>query len=180
MADAAVTILAAHCSITLGPYYKDFVTLEELDVNPKTRLVVAGHIHSPMRGRRNDGLMYIDPGSLCRRKVTTENLIRRPSVLLVDYELGGEIIHAEEVELVRPLGAADIFLTQLASDKKKRKEVQAESIKSLASLSGWIDDTEDPLQSLESSGLVRGIGSDAIGLVISTIQSIHQRRGEAA
>lgn len=174
--DRTHLIQAVHCSVTLGPFHGDYVELNDVQTNPACRLLVAGHIHSPMRRRRQDGLIFINPGSLARRKVSPENLGRSPFVLLVKHTLS-EIIETQDIPLVCCEPSDDIFHIAKAKAKKTRENTQKSYVKGLEELSGWVFDDEPLYESLEQSAVLKGLEKEVIDIVLQMVKEVDEEIG---
>jgi predicted phosphodiesterase len=178
-ANKAVTSLAAHTSIALGEVKFPHVLVENVKLSPETKLLVAGHIHTPCRSTREDGLEFVNPGSLCRKAYTPDNILRMPSVVLAEYEVGGALLSTEHITLKRPLPAEEVFEVAMAEGKKRKAALRNERVIELTQMAGWEDESESREESLESSGLLKNVSRAAIDLAISIYRDLRER-GKAA
>lgn len=120
-------IWACHASISDSPsMFEEFTFLfEDTPLHEHTKLVISGHIHHPMRKLRSDGKLFINPGAIGRRSANKDNLERELSVLLLDYDLKGNILNEEYLKLPSARPSSEVFnIAAIETDKLKKAGVK--------------------------------------------------------
>lgn len=171
LSDKAYPIVAAHISITLGPYFGSFVLFDEIPTNKATKLIVAGHIHDAMQKKRADGVRFINPGSISRERLNDANKLKEPQVLFMEYDLEGNIYQEEYIKLKASKPADEIFKIEEAQIKKDNKQDAEKYIKQI-SMMNIIGDDEDIYESLKQSGKLKNIDEKVIDLAIQTLKTV--------
>lgn len=128
-------VLALHASIMTQPA-RDFegVIFKDTKFHPMTKLVVSGHIHSPMEQKREDDILFINPGSVGRYSMQNDLINRDIKVVIVDYDLDGNIYNHEYVKLKTSLPAEMIFDFSEKEESKKQIKIKSEYIRKLADI----------------------------------------------
>ena len=149
-------IVCAHAYIADQPsqFVSASILADSFAVNPKTRLIAAGHFHFEMDVMRDDNTRFINPGSLSRRNFKLEDINKKVKVAIVEYDLEGTYldIKYEDVYTAQPY---DVIF-----DLEKREEVKAvkEEIKAFTnSLVDFNFDKmaylQDPIDQVKNAGL---------------------------
>ena len=170
-------IWICHANITLGEYYEkaDYVQFGDIPVNPQCQLILAGHIHSPMEMMRDDGVWFVNPGSISRNAATVDNMNRRPQVVLVEYELDGSYLRHEYIELQTPLPSKDIFkLEEIQARKDKQYDTQR-FIQQISQITMWTADS-DKYESLRKSGQAKQVDASVLERAIQTLKDVNEKR----
>lgn len=172
--DKPYVIVAAHATITLGPFFGSYVLFNEIKTNEKTKLIVCGHVHDAMESEREDGVKFINPGSVCREKLNEANKVKEPKILYVEYDLDGNIYETEYVKLDCCKPSSEIFKieeTQLAKDNKKDTQ---QYIKQITTMNLLADDM-DIYESLRQSAKIKKIDDKVIDLAIQTLTAVNDK-----
>ena len=170
-------IWAVHASITTQNIFGKYILFEKVPLSKKTRLVVAGHIHFPMEQTRQDGARFINPGNVGRNAATKENMSRAIQVLLVDYERDGSRIDTELIPLASALPSNQIFHVQRIQEKKDQAAEEAQFIKKVGQLSGWVSLTSgDKYQTLRQAGSVKKIDARVVDMAVDTLREVNDKR----
>jgi len=149
-------IVCAHAYIADQPtqFVSASILADSFAVNPKTRLIAAGHFHFEMDVMRDDNTRFVNPGSLSRRNFKIEDANKKIKVAIVEYDLEGTYLDVkyEDVYTAQPY---DIIF-----DLDKREEVKAikEEIKAFTkSLTEFNFDKmtylQDPIDQVKSTGI---------------------------
>jgi exonuclease SbcD len=149
-------IVCAHAYIADKPsqFVSTSILADSFTVNPKTRLIAAGHFHFEMDVMRDDNTRFINPGSLSRRNFKLEDTNKKVKVAIVEYDLEGTYLDVkyEDVYTAQPY---DVIF-----DLEKREEVKAvkEEIKAFTnSLVDFNFDKmaylQDPIDQVKNAGL---------------------------
>jgi DNA repair exonuclease SbcCD nuclease subunit len=170
--DKEYPIVAAHISITLAPYFGSYVIFDDLPTNPKTKIVVCGHIHDAMEKTRKDGVHFMNPGSVCRKSLNDANLIKEPKVLFMEYDLNGEIYQKEYIKLKSSKPASEIFKIEEALAAKDVKHDAQKYIKQI-SMMNLIDNDEDIYESLKKSAKLKSIDEKVLDHAINTLKAVN-------
>ena len=157
-----IIIWSIHASVTLSKYYGDHIIVDDVPVNPECRMLVAGHIHMPMRKVRGDNVVFINPGSIGRTALNQENINRIPEVLFVEYdtETGDMRRYVQPLEFSKP--PDEIFHIRAAENRKRQKEDTKKYITQLASISAWSS--------------VANKYPDVIELAVAVLQEAHEKQ----
>ena len=59
--------------------FGSYVLFNEVKTHEKTKLIVCGHVHDAMESDREDGVKFINPGSVCREKLNEANKVKEPN-----------------------------------------------------------------------------------------------------
>jgi len=175
MEDHPSPIWSVHGSITLMPYFGDFVVFEELPVAPETKLVVAGHIHFPMEQKREDGVQFINPGNVGRERATKENMSRQPQVLYVEHDGKFDNFSYEYIMLKRPRPADEIFKIDEIQARKDDEIDTKEYISQVNQIAVWTD-SDDKYEALRVSGRMKQIDHAVIELAVETVELVNEER----
>lgn len=169
--DKPYPIVAAHATITLGPFFGSYVLFDEVKTNDKTKLIVSGHVHDAMESTRADGVQFINPGSVCREKLNEANKVKIPQVLYVEYDLNGNLYEIEYIKLECCKPASEIFKieeTQLIKDNKKDTQQYIKQISSM----NLLEDDIDIYESLRQSAKIKNIDEKVVDLAIQTLTAL--------
>jgi DNA repair exonuclease SbcCD nuclease subunit len=112
-------IMFLHASITDKPLMFDHVLFKDLEVNPKTKLLLSGHIHRRMEADK-PGVKFLNPGSLGRPEISSDYEKNKVSVLLVEYDLSTDEYKTKTIELRSSLPYDVVF--DVDANKKKKIE----------------------------------------------------------
>lgn len=90
------------------------------DIKTNADLVLCGHYHTPFK-YINGKTTWINPGALCRWKITEMN--RKPNVLLIHV---GDTIEVEPIELKSAKPGKDVFnLDELSLEEKRSLDIES-------------------------------------------------------
>lgn len=159
------TIWACHASITTQEVpYDAFVLFEELQVNKECRLVLSGHIHAAMDQIREDGVRFVNPGSVCRLTTEASELKKKPQILYLEYEPHGEVL-VEKITLKSPQPAKAIFDLDAKKRSEKIAEETKEYVEQLSAVSVQLRG-EDKVASLRQSAEAKGLDEKIVDYAI--------------
>lgn len=170
--DKDYPIIAAHATITLGPFFGSYVLFDEVKTHENNKLIVCGHVHDAMESDRLDGVKFINPGSVCREKLNEANKVKVPKILYVEYDLAGKIYKTEYIVLECCKPASEIFKieeTQLIKDNKKDTQ---QYIKQISTMNLFMEDT-DIYESLKQSAKLKNIDDKVVDLAIQTLTAVN-------
>ncbi len=165
-------ILALHASLMTVPA-RDFegVIFKDTSFHPATKLVLSGHIHSPMQQNREDGVQFINPGSVGRYAMQPEIICRDINVVSVVYDLKGTIYNVEYHKLESSLPAEMIF--NFSAKETKKKEIKSNSayIRKLSEIDmKKFNLINDPIQLIKEYGKENNIEEDVIALSVDRMR----------
>lgn len=169
--DKNYPIIAAHISITLSPYFGSFILFDEIPAHKNTKLFVAGHIHDAMTKVRQDGVKFINPGSISRERLNDANKIKEPQVLYMEYDLLGNIYVEEYIKLKSSKLAVDIFKLEEAQALKDNKHDAEKYIKQISMLN-ILEDDDDIYESLKKSAKLKSIEDNILEHAIQTLKAV--------
>ena len=169
--DKPYPIIAAHATITLGPFFGSYVLFDDVKTNSKSKLIVCGHVHDAMESTRKDGVRFINPGSVCREKLNEANKAKIPQILYVEYDLEGNIYETEYITLQCCKPASEIFKIEEAQIIKDNKKDTQQYIKQISTMNLFLEDV-DIFESLRQSAKVKNIEDKVVDLAIQTLQSV--------
>ena len=169
------TIWAAHAMISTEElkFISRNILVENIQVAPHTKLVLSGDYHAgfPIT-KRDDGVIFANPGSLSRRNVAKENLIRDVQVALVEYEpydFDGDI----EIEYIKVKAqpAEEVFDLAAIQDKKDVKVGTLSYIEKLKNLemSDTIDDLESEISKFAGEA---GLDNEILDEILSRLYDL--------
>ena len=107
-------IIFLHASIVDKPTRFDHVLFSDLKAHPNTKLIISGHIHSPMESENNK-TRFINPGSLGRSEVTENH---QPHVLLFQYDFDLKTYEHKYLKLKNSLPFDVVFDIEKSTQKK--------------------------------------------------------------
>lgn len=168
-------IWAVHAYVVPGQFHaSDYAIFDEIPMPEECQLLLAGHLHMPMEIQRADGKKLINPGSVGRPKASAEHLDRQPKVMLMKYELGGDV-QTRYVELKSPMPADDVFYLEEARARASSRKAGKEFVKQVNSLSSWTQG-EDKYDSVRTSGKHKGVSEEVVELAVTTLKEINENR----
>lgn len=168
-------IWAVHAYVVPGEFHaSDYAIFDEVPLPPECQLVLAGHLHMPMEVQRADGARLINPGSVGRPKASAEHLGRQPKVLLLKYELGGEV-QTRYAELKSPMPAEDVFYLDQVKQRTEGRKAARDFVKQVNSLSSWTQG-EDKYDSVRTSGKNKNVDEEVVELAVTTLREINENR----
>jgi len=106
------------------PHISRNITIEDVRVGPKTKLVLTGDYHAGFPVvTREDGVIFANPGALSRRTMGKENLYREIQIAVIDYdpEDFNVDIDINYVSLKSAAPPEEIFDLQEINETKVRK-----------------------------------------------------------
>lgn len=169
--DKDCVIVAAHATITLGPFFGNYALFKELRTHKNIKLIISGHVHDAMDDTREDNVRFVNPGSICREKLNEANKVKEPQVFYVEYDLDGNIYHTEYIKLTCCKPAEEIFkLEETAAQKEIKKETE-KYIKQISTMNLFSDD-DDIYESLKQSAKVKNVDEKVVDLAIQTLKSV--------
>jgi DNA repair exonuclease SbcCD nuclease subunit len=169
--DKEFPIIAAHISITLAPYFGSYILFDDLPTNSKTKIVVCGHIHDAMEKTRQDGVQFMNPGSVCRKSLNEANITKEPKVLFLEYDLSGELYQKEYIKLKSSKPAEEIFKLDEALAAKDQKHDAQKYIKQISMMS-LVDSEDDIFESLKKSAKLKNIDENVAEHAIKTLKAL--------
>lgn len=180
-------IWSCHASILdKKEFYEGYAVLfDTVPLHPNTSVVIAGHIHKPMRLKRNDGKLFINPGAIGRRSANKDNLSRELQILLLEYNLEGEIFKEEYLALPSARSYTEVFNLEKIQIKKDQKKQAKEFLKNINQIktTNWSYTVlEDKLEALKKMAESKNLSEDVIDIVISSVTyvntDVNNRPGE--
>lgn len=114
-------ILFLHASITDKPLIFDHVLFQTLPINPNTKLIFSGHIHRKMSILNENGVHFMNPGSVGRPEMSQDYEKSKVSVLLLKYDFDTDEYKTKEVNLKYSLPYDVVF------DIEKMGKIKQES-----------------------------------------------------
>lgn len=112
-------IVFLHASIVDKPSIFDHVLFSDLSYRYSTRLIISGHIHSPMEVfNKETNTRFINPGSLGRPEISEKH---QPQVLLLNYDFDNQKYSYKYLKLKNSLPHDLVF------DVEKNKKNKAEN-----------------------------------------------------
>lgn len=169
--DKNFPMIAAHISITLGPYFGSYILFDELPTHSNTKIVVCGHIHDAMEKIRTDGVHFMNPGSVCRKSLNDANVIKEPQVLFLEYDLQGNIYTKEYIKLKSSKPADEVFKIEEAQLVKDNKHDSQKYIKQITTMN-ILEDSDDIYESLKNSAKIKNIEQKVIDHAIQTLKAV--------
>jgi len=167
-------IQVVHGSIATDWIFGEHILFDDLPVHPKTKVVIAGHVHSPMSMKRDDGVLFINPGSIARNKLNDEHFGRQPRLLIIDYTLDGTIFNPYLVELSSER-SEDIFRYEEAKAKKNVTKNREMYVKQLTKSKSW-STHGSKLDRLRQAGAAKGIDPVIVDMACVAIEEITKNR----
>lgn len=113
-------IIFLHASITDKPLLFDHVLFSDLQINPQTKLLFSGHIHRKMQAVNENGVMFINPGSVGRPEMSQDYEKTKVSVTLLKYNFETDEYKTREVNLKYSLPYDVVF--DIENMKKQKQE----------------------------------------------------------
>lgn len=171
-------IWSCHASILdIKEFYEGHaVMFDSAPLHPTTSIVVAGHIHRPMRMERNDGKLFINPGAVGRRSANKDNLTRDIKVLLLEYNLEGKILNEEYLPLPSSKPYTEVFNLEKIELKKEQKKEAKEFLKNINQIrtTNWSYTVlEDKLEALKKMANSKNLSNDIIDVVVSAVKYVN-------
>jgi DNA repair exonuclease SbcCD nuclease subunit len=170
--DKSHYIWAFHANIVNTPMvFDDHVLFKDVVLHPNCKLVVGGHFHRGMRDE-NNGVMFINPGSICRKELNEYNLTHIPKVLLVEYIPNKTIINIELIPLKYFEDAKQVFKIDQATLKK---DINADTKQYISQISkfSFITFELNKFESLRKSGKAKNIEDEVVELAIKTLEEVN-------
>lgn len=177
LAQKSVLIWALHASVATMPQFGEFILFDDVPLHPQTRLVVAGHIHHPMFQQREDGAIFINPGSICRNALNVENKERQPQVLVVDYALDGTYMRQKLIPLESSRPAAEIFRIEEVQARKDEIADTQNYIQQISQVTLWAQGG-DKYEDLRRSGGLKGVDTTIIDKAIDALRAAQDDTGD--
>jgi hypothetical protein len=146
----------------------------EVKTNEKTKLIVCGHVHDAMESDREDGVKFINPGSVCREKLNEANKVKEPKILYVEYDLDGTIYETEYIKLNCCKPSSEIFKIEEAQLAKDNKKDTQQYIKQITTMNLLTDDM-DIYESLRQSAKIKKIDDKVVDLAIQTLTAVNDK-----
>ena len=104
--DYSDKIYFCHASIMDQPSRFDHVLFSDLKYPKSTKLIVSGHIHSPMEAVSSGGVKFFNPGCIGRSKIDETH---SPQTLLIQYDFDTDMISHKYFKLKKALSSDIIF-----------------------------------------------------------------------
>ena len=127
--DIDTSILALHANIL--PDGDEFpgkhINVSDFNVHPNVKMVITGHYHPGYEPIiRKDGVIFCNPGSICRMSAIKSNIERKIKVMLVEIDDDGSITKYRNFPLESAQPGNQIFdligAERIKKDNKQRKE----------------------------------------------------------
>lgn len=171
-------IWACHASLSdVANRFEEFTFLfKDTPLHEKTKVVISGHIHHPMRQQRKDGKLFINPGAIGRRSANKDNLDRDLSVLLLEYDLEGNIFNEEYLPLPSSRPSSEVFNVAALETEKLKKDNVKQFTKKIALIANnnWSYTTiDDKLIALKEIALTEKIEENVIDYALKAIKFVN-------
>jgi DNA repair exonuclease SbcCD nuclease subunit len=171
-ADKNFTIYTFHANIADKAMMFEHVLFSDVKVHPNCKLVVAGHIHRQMDGVNDDGVIFQNPGSICRNEMNDYNLHHMPGVFIVEYEPNGDIIRSKMISLESAQSSDDIFRIDEITEEKDNKADTKKYMQQITKLSSFTYGS-DKYISLKNSGQIKQIEPAIIDIAVGAVKEIN-------
>ena len=174
----SAVIWSCHASISDKPsQFEEFTFLfDNTPLHPNTKLVVSGHIHHPMRQERSDGKLFINPGAIGRRSANKDNLERDLSILLLEYDLEGNIYNEEYLSLPSARPAHEVFkISEIQAQKTDKTNVKefTQQIVQIRNNNWAFTNIDDKLSALKSIAQKENIEDSVIEYAIKAVKFVN-------
>lgn len=171
-------IWSCHASISDAPSpFEEFTFLfKETPTDPKTKLVISGHIHHPMRQERNDGCIFINPGAIGRRSANKDNIGRDLKILLLEYSLDGTIHKEEYLDLPSVKPSNEVFKISELQNLKAQVSVTKQFTQMVAQITNdnWqYTNLEDKLLALKNIAKDEKIDEAVVDYAIKAVRFVN-------
>ena len=99
-----------------APSRFEHILFQDMDLNENIKLLISGHIHSPMESVNEKGVRFINPGCLGRTEISEKH---DPQVLLLKYDFSDDTYVHKYYKLKDCLKYDVVF----DLDKSKQKKI---------------------------------------------------------
>lgn len=166
-------IYFCHASIVDKPSRFDHVLFSDLAYSDSTKLIVSGHIHSPMEATSQSGVKFFNPGSLGRTKIDEKH---DPQVLLIQYDFDTDNIKHKFLKLKKAMSSDIVFDVEKNNQKKienKNTQLFIESITSQQLVdSSTPKITSDLIADLQDFGEKTSVPKDVIDMAKDVVNIV--------
>lgn len=169
-------IWAAHASVTNKQIFGNYILFEDLRVNPECKLVVTGHIHEPMESKREDGVIFINPGNVGRYSATKENMGRDVRVLLTEHSLDGNHLNYSYKTLLSALPSSKVFKVREIQERKDTKRETGQFLEQAMQLSTWSGSSQDRVSEIRTAAKIKGIAEKVANCAADAVEEIIESR----
>jgi DNA repair exonuclease SbcCD nuclease subunit len=168
-------IWALHASVADAPQFGEYILFEDVPLSPETQLVVAGHIHHPMRQQIEGGPLFVNPGSVTRRELNIHNRDRQPQVFVVEYATDGSSLKNAMLTLKSPRPGEEIFRLDEAKARKDDIQDTKNFIQQISQMT-IPSDSHDKYEVLRAAGKSKGLDDSVIARVLDALRSVNDAR----
>lgn len=171
-------IWSCHASLSdkLDRFEEFTILFESIPIHDSTKIVISGHIHHPMRQQRADGKIFINPGAIGRRSANKDNLSRDLKVLLLEYDLEGNIHNEEYLPLPSAKNHLDVFniekISSIKAEKKDAKEF-IQRINQIKSNNWSFAIVEDKISALKVYAKSQDVEQNIIDVAIKAVEYVN-------
>jgi DNA repair exonuclease SbcCD nuclease subunit len=162
-------IYFCHASIVDKPSRFDHALFSDLVFRDTTKLIVSGHIHSPMEAISKCGVKFFNPGSVGRSKIDEKH---DPQVLLIQYDFSNDTIQHKYLKLKSSLSHDIIFDIDKNSKKKFENKNTELFIESVTNTSLSDDVSGDIEKDFKSFAQKRNVEDRVINEVVKALNII--------
>lgn len=167
-------IQAFHANITVLPAIYEHILFSDIPLNPKCKLVLAGHVHDTMTAENENGVRFINPGALCRNELNNYNMTRSIQCVYVKYMLDGSELDIEFIPLQSAKPSKDIFNIEAVQFKKDESTDTKQYIQQITKMASFTTGN-DKYISVKQSGKMKQVEPEVIDLVISVLKEVNLR-----
>lgn len=167
-----VWVIHAMISQSSLPYNGRSVVIDDVRVSPHTKLVLCGdnHIGFPITVRK-DGVIFANPGAICRRTAAIDDIQREIKVALVEYDPNSDIApEVEYIPLQNVLPAEQVFDLKRIDETKALREEIFSYIEHLKTLE--IDDSLELETELEKFAHETKLEQEVVNIIKERLQKI--------
>ena len=174
--DAVIWSCHASLSDKLDRFEEFTILFEPIPLHEKTKIVISGHIHHPMRQQRSDDKIFINPGAIGRRSANKDNLSRDLKVLLLEYDLDGKILKEEYLPLPSAKNYLEVFNLEKISITKAEKKDAKEFIQKINQIksNNWsFAVVEDKVSVLKNYAKSQDVEQNIVDVAIKAVEYVN-------
>ncbi len=163
-------IIFLHASIVDKPAIFDHILFSELKFRRATKLIISGHIHTPMMAYNAEtDTRFINPGSLGRPDISEKH---KPQVLLLQYDFENHSYLHKFLQLKNSLPHDVIFDIDRSSKIKQENKSTKLFIETITNMSVSANTTGNIENDFREFAKNKNVEKDVIKEAIETIQTI--------
>lgn len=163
-------IIFLHGSIVDKPAIFDHILFSELKFRQATKLIISGHIHSPMMAyNKETDTRFINPGSLGRPEISEKH---KPQVLLLQYDFENSSYLYKFLQLKNSLPHDVIFDIDKNTKSKHENKSTKMFIETITNMSVSANTTGNIENDFREFAKNKNVEKDVIKEAIETIQTI--------